>query len=206
MSTIQKLAELFSQFPGIGPRQAHRFVYFLLTRNHYFLNDLVHLITTLKKDVLSCSLCYRFFAPNGKSVSLCSICSNANRHDDTLMVIEKDIDFENIERGGVYTGKYFILGGSVPILEKEPHKRVRGKELVSAIEKHIKDGALKEIIFAFSVTPAGENTAQYIQELLSPIIKKHKVKISTLGRGLSTGTELEYPDAETIKNALKNRA
>ncbi|MCH7529793.1 recombination protein RecR [Patescibacteria group bacterium] len=206
MSTIQKLAELFSQFPGIGPRQAKRFVYFLLTRNHNFLDDLTHLITTLKKDVSSCSSCYRFFAPNGKSVSLCSICSNGNRHDDMLMIIEKDIDFENIERGGVYTGKYFILGGSVPILEKEPNKRVRGKELVSAVEKLIKENTLKEIILALSVTPAGENTAQYINELLSPVVKKHSIKISTLGRGLSTGTELEYPDSETIKNALKNRA
>lgn len=206
MNALQKLAELFSQFPGIGPRQANRFVYFLLTRNHYFLDDLAHLISTLKKNVLSCTSCYRFFTPNGKSTPLCSVCSNPNRLDDTLMIIEKDIDFENIERGGVYTGKYFILGGSVPILEKEPSKKVRGKELLSSVEKRTKDKELKEIILAFSVTPAGENTAQYIHELLSPIIEKHKIKISTLGRGLSTGTELEYPDLETIKNALKNRA
>lgn len=97
-----------------------------------------------------------------------------------------------------------MLGGSVPILEKNPEKRIRQKELLEVVEKRSKDG-LKEIIIALNYNPEGENTLTYLSEILKPLADKNNLKISTLGRGLSTGTELEYSDTETIKNALKNR-
>jgi len=75
---------------------------------------------------------------------------------------------------------------------------------VSHPEKSVA-GNLKEIILAFSATPEGDNTARYIEKILEPILSQKKIKISRLGRGLSTGTELEYSDSETIINALKNR-
>lgn len=117
------------------------------------------------------------------------------------MVIEKDVDLDNIERSGVFGGHYFVLGGTVPILEKEPEKRVRSREL----EKRIKENSFKEIILALSANPDGDNTGSYIVKFLSPIAKKNSIKISQFGRGLSTGSELEYSDIETIKNAFNNR-
>jgi recombinational DNA repair protein RecR len=81
---------------------------------------------------------------------------------------------------------------------------VRIKELLRTIEER-KD-VLKEIIVALSLNPQGEHTDTYIRETLSPLQKKYNFSIVSLGRGLSTGTELEYSDSETIKNALKNRA
>jgi len=116
------------------------------------------------------------------------------------MLVSHDVDFENIEKTKSYTGYYFILGGHIPILEKTPEKRIRQKELLDMVEKRIKNG-LSEIIIALNYNPEGENTLTYLRELLSPF----SIKISTLGRGLSTGTELEYSDSDTIKNALKNR-
>src|SRR3989344_3827401 len=166
MNTINKRTELFSKFPGIGPRQSKRFIYFLLTRNNGFLEELSRLISRLKKEVIVCDECKRFFA-NSSNFNICNICSDKNRNDELLMVVERDADFENIERSGAYEGKYFVLGGRAPILEKNPEF--------------------------------------YIKKLLSPITEKHLIKISILGRGLSTGIELEYPDSETLKNAIKNR-
>lgn len=204
MDTIGKLTEIFSKFPGIGPKQAKRFVYFLLTRNSLFLEELAKLIMELKKGVHTCESCYRFFANNTHS-KICNICRDQNRNNEMLMIVERDADFENIERSGIYGGKYFILGGKVPILEKHPEQRVRASELVKIIDDRRKNYGLKEIVLALSVNPDGENTEKYIRELLSPIASKHSIKISILGRGLSTGIELEYPDSETLKNAFKNR-
>jgi recombinational DNA repair protein RecR len=100
---------------------------------------------------------------------------------------------------------YFILGGLVPIVTKDTPNFVRVKELKNAVEKSAKAGELKEIIIALSINPQGEHTDTYLREILSPLQKTYKFNIVSLGRGLSTGTELEYSDSETIKNAFKNR-
>ena len=115
------------------------------------------------------------------------------------MVIEKDVDLDNVERSGVYSGKYFVLGGTIPILESEPHKKIRSNELEQYIEKNKFD----EIIIATSANPDGDSTGEYIKKLLAET--DGKVTISILGRGLSTGSELEYSDQETIKNAFNSR-
>lgn len=197
MDSLQKLAEYFAEFPGIGPRQAKRFVYFLLTRNTNHLEDISRLILEIKKNVKICSSCFRFF-PDGKS-ALCPICSNSNRAQDQLMIVARDVDFESIEKSHVYNGLYFILGGTIPILEKEPERKVRLKELKEKISK----GNFKEIILSLNITADGENTAEYIREFIKN--NWSDIKVTVLGRGLSTGSELEYVDSETIKNALQNR-
>ena len=117
------------------------------------------------------------------------------------MIVERDADFENIEKSKIYDGKYFILGGKVPILEKNPENRIR----VAELKERMEDENIKEIILALPVNPDGENTERYVRELLSPIAEQNSIKISILGRGLSTGIELEYPDSDTLKNAFKNR-
>ena len=117
------------------------------------------------------------------------------------MIVSRDVDFENIEKSHFYNGLYFVLGGVVPILEKAPENRIRQNELLKLVET--KQPA--EIILAMSLNPDGENTESYLRTILAPLAQAHNVKISTLGRGLSTGTELEYSDTETIKNALQNR-
>jgi len=121
------------------------------------------------------------------------------------MIVSRDVDFENMEKTGAYDGRYFILGGSVPILEKEPEKRIRIFELLKTIEKKSAGGTLKEIIVAMSANPEGENTGDYIKEKTYDFVTAHNITISLLGRGLSTGAELEYADGDTLKNALKNR-
>ena len=202
MDNTQKLIELFKEFPGIGPRQAKRFVYFLLNRNPAYANDLAKLIGDVRGTVHSCDTCFRFF-PNTTSTT-CSVCRDNTRDKKLLMLVSHDVDFENIEKTHFYNGYYFILGGSIPILEKNPERRIRQKDLIDMLEKKVKNG-LSEIIMALNYNPEGENTLTYLSQILKPLADKHKIKISTLGRGLSTGTELEYSDSDTIKNALKNR-
>ncbi len=199
MDSLHKLAEYFAEFPGIGPRQAKRFVYFLLTRNSAYLEGIARLVGEIKKSIHVCSSCFRFY-PDGKT-NLCQICLNKNRDASQLMIVARDVDFESIEKSHMYNGLYFILGGTIPILEKEPEKKVRLKEL----KKKIEQGDFKEIILSLNITADGQNTADYVRQFIHSNLKNKEIKITVLGRGLSTGSELEYVDVETIKNALENR-
>ncbi len=203
MNSFNRLVEIFSEFPGIGPRQAKRFVYFLLTQPPSLTGEFVRALENLKANTLTCTSCFRIFSKNASSSPTCSICLDKNRDSSLLAVVSRDSDLESLEKSGSFDGFYFVLGGIVPILEAEPERKVRSRELVQEVEKRIANG-LEEIILAMSANADGENTANYIQELLSPF-KTQGLKISLLGRGLSTGTELEYSDAETLRNALGNR-
>ena len=235
MDALSKLEEIFRHFPGIGPRQAKRFAYFLLTKTDADLAEFSKNILELKKSVFACSLCQRFFPAGNKVVNanapICSICSDPNRDTDTLMIVGRDIDLQAVERSRAYNGLYFVLGGSVPIFDEAPDQKIRQKELMARLEQMIHNSSsdksagdgilaeldgetrsssksqtgLKEVILATSVNPEGEHTASYIAGLLKADVEKHGFRISTLGRGLSTGTELEYSDSETLKSALQNR-
>lgn len=205
MDPINKLVELFSEFPGIGPRQAKRFVYYLLRHNAGFLNELSTNISSLKKTIGTCTTCFQYFQKKNPQQTLCPICSDTHRDQSELMIVSHDVDLEHIEKSGVYKGTYFVLGGVVPILAPKPEERIRSRELMALIKNRTEKGVLKEIILAMNVTPEGENTEQYLTQTLSPIASQYSVKISHLGRGISTGTEIEYSDKETLKNALQNR-
>ena len=157
MDPISKLTEYFREFPGIGPRQAKRFVYFLLTRNTAHLEELSRLILEIKKNTHMCSSCYRFF--QSPFTGECSICLNKNRENEKLLIVSRDIDFESIEKSKSYNGYYFILGGVIPILEKEPEKIVRIKELKEKILKN----KYTEIILSLNVNAEGENTINYLK-------------------------------------------
>lgn len=203
MDVIEKLAQIFKEFPGIGERQAKRFVYFLMAKNGNYSNNLAKTILELKHEVSRCTECFRFFLlTNQNQNNICSICTNPNTDPTMLMVLEKDSDLESVLKSKVYNGKYFLLGGLVPIVEKTTLSFVRVAELKEKINK---EKNLKEIILAFSMSPIGDHTDFYIRNELQDICEKSNINISSLGRGLSTGTELEYSDNETLKNALKNR-
>ena len=203
MDTIEKLTEVFKEFPGIGERQAKRFVYFLMSRNPAYTENMTLLIKDLKREISQCKDCFRFFIQKGNE-KVCDICANPHTDSTTLMLVEKDSDLESVKKSRTYHGKYFVLGGLVPIVEKNTNNIVRIHELVNQIKNQSKNG-LKEIILAFSLNPQGDHTDFYVRNQIKDIVDTHNIKISSLGRGLSTGTELEYSDNETIKNALKNR-
>jgi len=210
MDIIEKLTEIFKEFPGIGERQAKRFVYFLMSKNGAYAENLSLLIKELKKETSQCSECFRFFIQKENKNKICEICVNPNIDSSTLMIVEKDSDLESIHKSRVYNGKYFILGGLVPVVEKNTNSRIRLEELIKKIQnptprRPSSGSELKEIILAFSLSPQGNHTDFYIRNQIKNITELLGIKISSLGRGLSTGTELEYSDNDTLKNALKNR-
>ncbi|MBU6214661.1 toprim domain-containing protein [Patescibacteria group bacterium] len=197
MDHIEELARALARFPGIGPRQGKRFVYYLLSSSALERSRLAELILALEKSVLQCPECRRFH--NGTTDALCNYCADARRDDALLMLVEKDQDLAAIERAGTYNGRYFVLGGVLTLTGKGA---IREKELIKMTERRAKAG-LTEIVLALSATSEGEHTADHIRSLLAPY--RDHLKISILGRGLATGSELEYSDAETLRAALTNR-
>lgn len=204
MDPIENLTEYFRKFPGIGPRQARRFVYHLLTQSKEQIDGLLASVQNVRKSISVCPSCFRYFtAPDhlkDATGALCTVCGNSARDRELLMVVARDIDFQAVEKSRAYNGLYFVLGGTVPILDDAPHLHIRQTELLQTI---VSRPTLKEVIVATNVNPEGEHTALYISTLLK---KETTVpKVTTLGRGFSTGTEIEYSDTDTIKSALENR-
>lgn len=204
MNSLDKLIAYFENFPGIGARQARRFAFHILTLPAEEAADLSGLIGNIQSSVTECASCRRFFAKNGGGAEVCEICADSSRDHSKLLVVERDTDIRSIERSGVYDGLYFVLGGTVPLLESRENKKLRAGGLKKIIESRLPEG-LKEVILGFSVNPDGENTGRFVESILRDIQNADTIKVSHLGRGLSTGSELEYADPETLKNALQNR-
>ena len=198
--SIQKLINIFSKFPTVGPRTAARFVFYLMKLSQEEIDEIVKSVSTLREKVKLCSFCFKPFEPStdsGQEGELCEICSNPSRDKTLLCVIEKETDLMPIEKTQKYHGRYFILGGTVSRLRKEDMEKLRIKEL----QERIQGSPIEEIIIAVNPTTEGEATALYLERILKPLNKK----TTRLGRGLPVGGELEYADEETLGSALEGR-
>ncbi len=201
MDSIERLSKIFERFPGIGPRQAGRFVQHLLRSSSALRRELAGAIRDLGGSVKQCAACFRFSASDAKT---CAICGNSARDTSSLAIVASDVDLAALERSDTYRGHYFVLGGTIS-LASEKMTGLRLKQLLDSLPQRLKDGLL-EIILAFPANPEGDATVDRLRrELLQRLSPNKGVKITALGRGLSTGSELEYADAETLKSALENR-
>ena len=200
MNDAEKLALLLGKFPGIGPRQARRFVYFLLKSGHTYRGNLTQAITDLAQNIHQCSACTRYYSQG--SDTICNLCSTSARTNEQLLIIEKDADLDQLEKSGAYSGRYFVLGGSVRLTDSTGN--IPNKAGLLALLQNMPD--LSEIILALPTTTEGEHTAEIVQNTIQKITKERNIRITMLGRGLSTGAELEYADGATLKCAFEGRA
>ena len=122
-----------------------------------------------------------------------------------LMVVEKDSDLEAVRRSATYKGAYFVFGGLIPVADEKTLAYSRLQEFKKRITAALKNDALSEVILAFSLSPQGEYTDMYLKQVLAELTASDTIKITSLGRGLSTGSELEYSDKDTLGYALPNR-
>src|SRR3989344_8561561 len=178
--SIERLTALFERFPGIGPRQAGRFVQYLLRTSPAIRRDLVELLDTLGKSVRQCTVCMRYHGDTGK---VCGICASDRRDEHLLAVVANDTDLAALEKSGTYKGRYFVLGGTLS-LGAEKTNGLRITQLLDSITARAKAG-LQEIILAFPANPEGDATASHLRDEISGL-RNPNIKITTLGRGLST--------------------
>jgi len=201
---IQELIELFSKFPGVGPKTASRFVFYLLKKQDSQINEFLGAVTDLKKSIKICQFCHNPFEPKSKQ-DLCLICSDPLRDKSLLCVVEKETDLLLLERTRKYSGFYFILGGLLSPLRKRETEKLMLESLLKRIKEPASFGltnaGFKEVIIAISYTTEGEATSLYLERELAPL----NLKVSRLAKGLPIGAEIEYADEETLSSALESR-
>ena len=191
--SVQKIIDIFSKFPTVGPKTAARFAFYLIKMPKENFEELINSLKEIKTTTKLCPSCFNPFEPAGQE--LCPICQDKSRDQSLLCVVEKEADLNSIENTKKYRGLYFILGGVISL--RKNNKEIRIEEL----KEKIKNANFQEIIIATNPTPEGESTALFLERKLKPF----NIKLTRLGRGLPVGGELEYADPDTLESALEAR-
>ena len=189
---IARLIQEFSRLPGIGPKSAQRIAFYLMRAGEDQAKGLAEAITSMKQQVKLCSVCY-----NVTDTDPCVICRNDQRDRTRICIVEQPQDVVAIEHTGVYKGLYHVLHGAISPTEGVGANDIRIKELLARLQNN----AVAEVILATNTNLEGEQTALYLQRLISPL----GLKTTRLARGLPFGTELEYADDVTLTRAFEGR-
>lgn len=191
---LQTLIEDLGSLPGVGPRTAERYAYFLLKADRSASNRLSDSITKLHDNVDYCKKTYALIA-KGKELS--DLYTDPSRDKTLVAVVAEPFDIVALEKTGQFRGTYHVLGGLVSPIDGIGPDQLHIAELMDRID----DDKVKEIILATNASVEGESTALYIQKQIGD----RKVKVSRLARGLPVGVDLEYADQITLGRALEGR-
>ncbi|HPI67185.1 MAG TPA: recombination mediator RecR [bacterium] len=193
-NNLNKIIELFSRLPGIGPKTAERLVFYLLNQEPIFSQNLAAAILNAGEAIKKCHQCH-----NWSEKELCLICADKNRDQSVITVVAEQQDVVALEKTHAFGGVYHILEGYLNPIEGIMPEKLNIKKLFERINSQ----KIKEIILALNPTIEGETTALY----LTKILKKSypNIKITRLARGLPQGGDLEYADEITLTNAFKGR-
>jgi len=189
---INKLIQEFNKLPGIGPKSAQRLTYYLLRAPDEQTKLLAEAILSLKQKIALCSTCF-----NVTESDPCPICRSDQRDRSQICIVEQPQDILALEHTGIYHGLYHVLHGAISPTEGIGTEDIRIKELLNRLQ----DNSVKEVILATNPTLEGEQTAMYLNHLISPL----GIKVTRLARGLPFGTELEYADDVTLTRAIEGR-
>jgi recombination protein RecR len=189
---IQRLIQLLSHLPSVGPKTAERYVFYLLKQDSEELQKLAQAIAELKENITICQTCLSVSENNP-----CYICRDEKRDHSTVCIVARNQDLLAIEKTHKYDGVYLVLGGVIDAINGIKADQLNTKQLLDKI----KNKKIKEVIIALNPTIEGETTTLYLKKLLKPF----RVKITRLAKGLPMGAELEYADEITLDNAIKYR-
>jgi recombination protein RecR len=189
---ISEAVEQFSKLPGVGKKSALRLALHLLKLDKQDVESFGKAFIDLRNNISYCSQCN-----NISDLEVCEICSNPNREDSVLCVVEDIRDVMAIENTHQFKGKYHVLGGIISPMDGVGPSELNIESLVDKIAK----GEVKEVIMALSTTMEGDTTNFYIFKRL----KDFDVNMSVIARGISIGDELEYADEVTLGRSIVNR-
>ncbi len=189
---LNRLIEELKKIPSIGTKTAQRIAFYLISLPVEETDRLANAIKDAKKKVFYCSQCNSL-----THVDPCIYCSDSNRENDTLCVIEEPFNIASIEKTGIFKGRYHVLLGALA-----PLKGIGPDELkIDMLITRIRDGQFKEVIIATNPTVEGEATAFY----LAKVLKEYGLKLTRLAMGLPVGSDIDFADQVTIKKSLEGR-
>ena len=191
-NTIEKVSKSLSRLPTLGPRAAKRIILQLCNNKEKDLADLIQSLNELRQRVGKCNICH-----NIDEGETCQICLNKKRSQDVLCVVEEVSDLWALERAGVFSGLYHVLGGTLSALDGIGPEDLRIESLIARAAPD----EVTEVILALNATLDGQTTAHYLTDRLEGC----NVTISHLAHGVPVGGELDYLDDGTLATALKSR-
>lgn len=189
---LENAVHSLSSFPGIGKKTALRMVIHLINSNEDVVQQISKSILKLKTDLKFCGEC-----GNISESSLCTICANPLRQEESICVVSDFKDVLAVENTAQFKGKYHVLGGLISPIDGVSPDDLNIEKLLERVEKD----NIKEVIIALSANMEGDTTTFYLSKLL----KSYSVKISTIARGISVGGELEYADEITLGRSITHR-
>lgn len=195
---LNDLIEAFAQLPGVGPRTAERYAYYLVRHQGDASNKLAEALTGLAGGVGYCQMTFAL-VPAGKELS--DLYTDPRRNKAVVAVVAEPFDLVALEKTGQFDGTYHVLGGLISPIDGIDADQLHVAQLV----KRIDEDKVEEVILATNASVEGESTALYIQQQIERRPSKRKVKITRLARGLSVGVDLEYADQITLGRALEGR-
>ena len=189
---LENAVNEFAKLPGIGRKTALRLVLHLLRQEEFSVENFGNAIIKHRKEIKYCHVCH-----NISDSDTCSLCSDPNRDDSIICVVENIKEVMVIENTHQFKGRYHVLGGVI-----SPMDGIGPSDLeIDSLVKRVSEGGIQEIILALSATMEGDTTNFYIFRKLAP----YNIKISILARGVSVGDELEYTDEITLGRSIINR-
>lgn len=192
MDILSRVVEAFRCLPGVGPKSAQRMVFHLLQHQRQRGLNLASCLREAMQNIKNCAVCNDYTTDH-----LCKICSNTDRDNSKLCVVESPTDVLAIEQTASFTGKYYVLMGKISPLDGVGPQEIGLPNLA----EHVKNIKVKEVIIALSPSIEGQTTLHYIHEMLKEI----PVKISQIAQGIPSGSNISFLDSNTISCALRNR-
>lgn len=191
---LTTLIEALGRLPGVGPRTAERYAYYLLKNDPHSAHSLARAMTDLHTSV---AYCPKTFALIEKGQTLSPLYTDPCRDKKIVAVVEEPLDVVALERTGQFKGTYHVLGGAISPIDGITPEQLHIPELL----KRIDEDGVEEVILATNAGVEGESTALYLQKQIG----ERNVKVTRLARGLPVGVDLEYADQITLGHALEGR-
>jgi recombination protein RecR len=190
---IHDAAAAFDGLPGVGPRAALRYAYWLAAQPKEAALSMARAFERLAVGLKKCEICGAWSDIEG-----CPICPDTRRDAALLCIVGTSQDIRVIEESGAFRGKYHVLGGLLDPIEGRTPETLNLTALYRRLES---DSTVKEIIIALDPDVSGDMTALYLIKQLA----RFPAKLTRLARGLQNGAQIEYADGATIADALLNR-
>lgn len=195
-NALERAIDELGRLPGVGPRTAERYAYFLLRADERTAQSMARALTALHSDVKTCPVT---FALINADEDISPLYSDTARDKHTIAVVEEPLDIVALERTGQFKGTYHVLGGTISPIDGIGPEQLHIPELL----KRIRNDVAEEIIIATNASVEGESTALFIQRHIQEA--RLNVKVSRLARGIPVGVDLEYADQITLSHALEGR-
>lgn len=191
---LEDMIEALGKLPGVGPRTAERYAYYLLKADPNTSHLLARRLESLHGNI---SYCRTTFALIENEKEQSDLYTDPSRDKTLIAVVAEPFDIVALEKTGLYKGTYHVLGGLISPIDGMGPDQLHINELL----QRVKDDDVKEIILATNASVEGESTALYIQQQL----QSHEIIMTRLARGLPVGVDLEYADQITLGRAIEGR-